>query len=92
MKRVATALVGWLLLAAPGSQAECRQVLKSEFVDGFEVSDNQLYNSLVQRVLKSGVKFAAGSDMGWHYPGKTRGQTSVGRFPTLHEAGMPRLT
>jgi imidazolonepropionase-like amidohydrolase len=68
-----------------------QQVLKSEFVDGFEVSDNQLYNSLVQRVLKSGVKFAAGSDMSWHYPGKTRGQTSVGRFPTLHEAGMPSL-
>jgi imidazolonepropionase-like amidohydrolase len=68
-----------------------QQVLKSEFVDGFEVSDNQLYNSLVQRVLKSGVKFAAGSDMDWHYPGETRGQTSVGRFPTLHEAGMPSL-
>jgi len=68
-----------------------QQVLNSEFVDGFEVSDNQLYNSLVQRVLKSGVKFAAGTDMNWHYPGKTRGQTSVGRFPTLHEAGMPSL-
>ena len=68
-----------------------QQVLKSEFVDGFEVSDNQLYNSLVQRVLKSGVKFAAGTDMDWHYPGKTRGQASVGRFPTLHEAGMPSL-
>jgi imidazolonepropionase-like amidohydrolase len=68
-----------------------QQVLKSEFVDGFEVSDNQLYNSLVQRVLKSGVKFAAGSDMDWHHPGKTRGQTSVGRFPTLRQAGMPSL-
>jgi imidazolonepropionase-like amidohydrolase len=68
-----------------------QQVLKSEFVEGFEVSDNQLYNSLVQRVLKSGVKFAAGTDMSWHYPGKTRGQTSVGRFPTLHQAGMPSL-
>ena len=68
-----------------------QQVLKSEFVHGFEVSDNQLYNNLVQRVLKSGVKFAAGSDMGWFYPGKTRGQASVSRFPTLHEAGMPTL-
>lgn len=67
------------------------QVLKSEFVDGFEMSDNQLYNSLVQRVLKSGVKFAAGSDMDWHYPGKTRGQATVSRFPTLHQAGMPSL-
>src|SRR5215471_5610303 len=34
-----------------------QQVLKSEFVHGFQVSDNQLYDSLVQRVLKSGVKF-----------------------------------
>jgi len=68
-----------------------QQVLKSDFVHGLEVRDNQLYNSLVQRVLKSGVKFAAGTDMDWHYPGKTRGQTSVGRFPGLHEAGMPSL-
>lgn len=68
-----------------------QQVLKSEFVDGFEMSDNQLYNSLVQRVLKSGVKFAAGSDMDWHYPGKTRGQATMSRFPTLHQAGMPSL-
>ena len=29
--------------------------------------------------------------MGWFYPGKTRGQASVSRFPTLHEAGMPSL-
>ncbi|HEX8765468.1 MAG TPA: amidohydrolase family protein [Candidatus Acidoferrum sp.] len=68
-----------------------QQILKSEFVDGFEMSDNQLYNGLVQRVLKSGVKFAAGSDMDWHYPGKTRGQATVSRFPTLHQAGMPSL-
>jgi len=68
-----------------------QQVLKSEFVDGSDVSDDQLYNSLVQRVLKSGVKFAAGTDMDWHYLGKTRGQASVGRFLTLHEAGMPSL-
>jgi imidazolonepropionase-like amidohydrolase len=68
-----------------------QRILKSGFVGGFEATDNQLYNSLVQRVLKSGVKFAAGTDMDWHYPGKTRGQTSVGRFPALHEAGMPSL-
>jgi imidazolonepropionase-like amidohydrolase len=59
--------------------------------DESDKQDDQQYSSLVQRVLKSGVKFAAGSDMDWHYPGKTRGQTSVGRFPTLHEAGMPSL-
>src|SRR5579864_1249498 len=42
-----------------------------------DVSDSEKYDSLVQHVLKSGVKFAAGSDMGWCFPGKTRGQTSV---------------
>ena len=41
--------------------------------------------------MKSGVKFAAGSDMCWFYPGKTRGQATATRFPTLHQAGMPSL-
>jgi imidazolonepropionase-like amidohydrolase len=56
-----------------------------------DVSDTQTYNILVQHVLKSGVKFAIGSDMGWCFPGKTRGQTSVSRFPVLHQAGIPSL-
>jgi imidazolonepropionase-like amidohydrolase len=51
----------------------------------------QRYNSLVQRVLKSGVKFAAGSDMGWAYPGKTRGEATADVFPSLRDAGMPAL-
>jgi imidazolonepropionase-like amidohydrolase len=46
---------------------------------------------LVQRILKSGVKFAAGSDMGFFYPGKTKGQASATMFPHLHDAGMPSL-
>ena len=45
----------------------------------------------VARVLKSGVKFAAGSDMCWFYPGKTRGQATATMFPTLLKAGMPPL-
>jgi imidazolonepropionase-like amidohydrolase len=56
-----------------------------------DVSDTQTYDSLVQHVLKMGVKFAAGSDMGWYFPGKTLGQTSVSRFPVLHQAGMTSL-
>ncbi|HET7064791.1 MAG TPA: amidohydrolase family protein [Rudaea sp.] len=47
--------------------------------------------SFVQRILKSGVKFAAGSDMCWFYPGKTRGQASTMMFAALHDAGMPPL-
>jgi imidazolonepropionase-like amidohydrolase len=45
----------------------------------------------VQRILKSGVKFAAGSDMCWFYPGKTRGQASATMFSHLHDAGMPAM-
>jgi imidazolonepropionase-like amidohydrolase len=45
----------------------------------------------VQRVLKSGVKFAAGSDMCWFYPGKTRGQATGMMFSALRTAGMPPL-
>ncbi|HVT60017.1 MAG TPA: amidohydrolase family protein [Thermoanaerobaculia bacterium] len=45
----------------------------------------------VQRVLKSGVKFATGSDMCWFYPGKTRGQATATMFPALQSSGMPPL-
>jgi imidazolonepropionase-like amidohydrolase len=69
-----------------------QQLLKgAEFPDKSGEPYDRQYDSLVQRVLKSGVKFAAGSDLGWFYPGKTRGQASVSRFPTLHKAGMPSL-
>jgi imidazolonepropionase-like amidohydrolase len=47
--------------------------------------------TFTQRVLKSGVKFAAGSDMCWFYPGKTRGQASATIFANLRDAGMPSL-
>ena len=47
--------------------------------------------SFTQRILKSGVKFAAGSDMCWAYPGKTRGEASALMFSHLREAGMPSL-
>src|SRR5215831_4127219 len=69
-----------------------QQLLKgAEFPDESDEREDRRYDSLVQRVMKSGVKFAAGSDMGWFYPGKTRGQASVSRFPTLHQAGMLSL-
>ena len=51
----------------------------------------QTYNDLVQRVLKSGVKCAAGSDMCWFYPGKTCGQASVVTLIHLRDAGMTPL-
>jgi len=51
----------------------------------------QRYDQLVERVLKSGVKFAAGSDMCWFYPGKTRGEASTATLVNLRAAGMPSL-
>ena len=52
---------------------------------------DQLYDQLVQRVLKSGAKFAAGTDMCWYWPGKTCGQASVTTLLNLHAAGVPAL-
>ena len=49
------------------------------------------YEEFVQRVLKAGVKFSAGSDMCWFYPGKTRGEASTAAFVNLHQAGMSAL-
>jgi imidazolonepropionase-like amidohydrolase len=49
------------------------------------------YADLVQRVLKSGVRYAAGSDMVWFYPGKTRGQASVNALVNLRDAGISPL-
>jgi imidazolonepropionase-like amidohydrolase len=51
----------------------------------------QRYNELVQRILRSGVKFSAGSDMCWFYPGKTRGQASTATLIKLRDASMPPL-
>ena len=58
---------------------------------GSDARRKQRYDQLVERVLKSGVKFAAGSDMCWFYPGKTRGEASTATFVNLHDAGMPSL-
>ncbi|HEX3352989.1 MAG TPA: amidohydrolase family protein [Terriglobales bacterium] len=51
----------------------------------------QHYDQLVRRVLQSKVKFAAGSDMCWFYPGKTRGQASIAALVNLRAAGMSSL-
>jgi imidazolonepropionase-like amidohydrolase len=51
----------------------------------------QRVTSFIQRISKSGVKFAAGSDMCWFYPGKTRGQASATMFTHLRDAGMSPL-
>jgi len=53
--------------------------------------NKQRYDELVQRMLKSGVRFSAGSDMCWFYPGKTRGEASIATFLNLRQAGTPAI-
>jgi len=52
----------------------------------------QQYDQLVERVLKSGVKFAAGSDMCWFYPGKTPGKQVPQLLLTYAPPGCRRAT
>ena len=69
-------------------------VLSPEYEQGFaqyEELSNREAPLRVQRVLKSGVKFAIGSDMWFDYPGKTRGQATATMFASLRELGMPSL-
>lgn len=84
-----TAYGGFVLKLGEGSI-----VMSPEFRAARTASDarhDRLYDQLVQRVLKSGVKFAAGTDMCWFYPGKTCGEASVATLLNLHAAGMPAL-
>jgi imidazolonepropionase-like amidohydrolase len=49
------------------------------------------YRELLQRVLKSGLRFAGGTDMCWWYPGKTCGQASIATLLKLRDAGIQPL-
>jgi imidazolonepropionase-like amidohydrolase len=55
----------------------------------YEQMDAQKTPALIQRIVKSGVKFTAGSDMWFDYPGKTRGQATAIMFGALKDAGLP---
>ena len=70
---------------------EKRQVLPPELqqeLKAYEQMDAKKGPALLQRILKSGVKFTAGSDMWFDYPGKTRGQATAIMFGALKELGM----
>jgi imidazolonepropionase-like amidohydrolase len=69
-------------------------VLSSAFRSQMVADDDrarQRAAARVQRILKSGVQFAAGSDMCWFYPGRTRGEASATMFSALRTAGVPAL-
>jgi imidazolonepropionase-like amidohydrolase len=59
----------------------------SELAAGDEPRQRR-YADLITRVLRSGVKYTAGSDMCWYYPGKTRGEASSLMFTNLRGAGI----
>ena len=66
------------------------QGLRSDLA-GSAGKSRERYDGFVQRVLKSGVKYALGSDMCWFDPGRTRGQASVSVLTAVHGAGMSSL-
>lgn len=45
----------------------------------------------LRRALKMGVRIAAGSDLAWNWPGRTRGQQSLLIFDAYRQAGMASL-
>lgn len=63
---------------------ELQQELKA-----YEQMDAKKSPALLQRILKSGVKFTTGSDMWFDYPGKTRGQATAIMFGALKDLGVP---
>jgi len=61
--------------------------LKQE-LEAYQKGQSQVAPALIQRVLKSGVKYAIGSDMWFSYPGKTRGQATAIMFDAMRELGL----
>jgi imidazolonepropionase-like amidohydrolase len=57
-------------------------------VEGFIGAWTAGNRALVARARKAGVRIAAGSDMWFRYPDKTRGQATVVAFEGLQEAGL----
>ncbi len=57
-------------------------------VDGFITAWTAGNKALVARARKAGVRIAAGSDMWFRYPDKTRGQATVIAFEGLQDAGL----
>jgi len=73
---------------------EKRLVLPPELQQGikaYEQGTSQQIPALIQRILKSGVKFTAGSDMWFNYPDKTRGQATAIMFGALKELKIPAI-
>ena len=73
-------LRAWMRKNAPLSVQSPRFHLESD--------DLQSGTARLQRILQSGVKYAAGSDMWFEYPGKTRGEATATMYGALRDLGM----
>ena len=59
-----------------------------QWLKNYEKEEAQKTPALFQHIARSGVKYAAGSDMWFDYPGKTRGQATATMFGALRDLGM----
>lgn len=62
-----------------------------QLLEKYEKTEEKEAPARMSRILKSGVKYAAGSDMWFNYPGKTRGQATATLFGALGDLGMPPI-
>jgi imidazolonepropionase-like amidohydrolase len=62
-----------------------------QLLEKYEKTEEKEAPTRMSRILKSGVKYAAGSDMWFNYPGKTRGQATATLYGALHDLGMPPI-
>ena len=77
----------YLSVFGAGNQSE--EELKQRRAQ-MQLGVKQLHNRLT-RAINAGVRIAAGSDMYYRMPGKTRGQASLTMLGAYAESGMPPL-
>ncbi len=76
-------------LAIFGARAISPEAMKQRR-EQMEIGIKQLHDR-VARAIKAGVRIAAGSDMYYRMPGKTRGQASLTMLHAYSESGMSNL-
>jgi imidazolonepropionase-like amidohydrolase len=57
-------------------------------IAGWEKEETVKAPALVEGIIKTGVRYAVGSDMWFIYPGKTRGEATAIMFGALRELGL----
>jgi imidazolonepropionase-like amidohydrolase len=60
----------------------------AQWLSNYEKEEREKTPARFQRIVRFEVKYAAGSDMWFDYPGKTRGQATAIMFGALRDLGM----